>query len=85
MVLNYYALVNNCKVSVEEVHPYAEENKRQVPVMELGVPKEITLAEYDSNTKQFITAHRLKDYRRRTFTLVMLPDVHLPIDDLLEV
>lgn len=35
----------------------------------------ITLAEYDVDTKNAITAHHIKDYRRRKFNLIMLPRV----------
>ena len=43
----------------------------------------ITLAQYDPATKDFVTAHRLKDYRRKQFNLLLLPEFTLPIDDLL--
>lgn len=40
----------------------------------------ITLAEQDSRSKDFITAHDLRDYRRTTFNMVLLPNVDLPYD-----
>lgn len=46
--------------------------------------KEITLAEYDVDTKDAITAHHLKDYRRRRFNLVLLPKIDVPFDRMLE-
>ena len=44
----------------------------------------ITLAEFDPVSKDAITAHRLRDYRRKTFNLTLLPDVHILLDEILE-
>lgn len=46
--------------------------------------KDITLAEYDRNTKDVLTAHRMKDYRRKTFNLILLPKVDIMFDAILE-
>ena len=46
--------------------------------------KLITLAQYDRNTKELLTAHRMKDYRRKRFNLVLLPDVDILFDRVLE-
>lgn len=46
--------------------------------------KLITLAEYDVDTKDAITAHHLKDYRRKTSNLVFLPNVNILFDRILE-
>lgn len=46
--------------------------------------KPITLAEYDRNTKDIITAHRMKDYRRKRFNFVLLPEITTLFDKLLE-
>ena len=32
-----------------------------------------------------ITAHRIADYRRRHFSLVLLPDVHTVLEEMLNV
>lgn len=44
----------------------------------------ITLAEYDPVSKDAITAHHLKDYRHKTFTLMLLPKVEVMFDSILE-
>ena len=41
----------------------------------LSDAKELTLAQYDVVSKNAITAHNLKDYRRKNFNLVLLPKV----------
>ena len=46
--------------------------------------KEITLAEYDVDTKDAITAHHLKDYRRKRFNLILLPKIDTWFDRVLE-
>lgn len=40
----------------------------------------ITIASQDSRSKNFITAHDLRDYRRTEFNMVLLPRVELPYD-----
>jgi len=50
----------------------------------LSDAKLITLAEHDVDTKDAITAHRLKDYRRKHFNLVLLPNVNIIFDRILE-
>lgn len=44
----------------------------------------VTLAEYDVDTKDAITAHHLKDYRRKRFNLMLLPKFHTMFDSMLE-
>lgn len=83
MVLKYYALVNNYIVDVEPFKPYTPKVAKSTPDLVVNDVKPITLAEFNPVTSSLITAHKLKDYRRRNFTLTLLPDVHLPIDDLL--
>ena len=46
--------------------------------------KVVTLAEFDVNTKNAITAHHLRDYRRKTFHLALLPKVDIMLDKVLE-
>lgn len=46
--------------------------------------RDITLAQYEPMTKNHITAHRIKDYRRKTFNLVLLPEVNILFDKFLE-
>ena len=41
----------------------------------LNDAKPITLAQYDPVSMNAITAHNLKDYRRKNFNLVLLPKV----------
>ena len=41
----------------------------------LSDAKVLTLAQYDVDSKNAITAHNLKDYRRKNFNLVLLPKV----------
>ena len=44
----------------------------------------VTLVEYDTSTKDAITAHRIKDYRRKRFNLRLLPKVNILFDHVLE-
>ena len=50
----------------------------------LADAKEITLAEFDVKTKDAITAHHLKDYRRKRFNLILLPKIDILFDNVLE-
>lgn len=50
----------------------------------LADAKDVTLAEFDVNTKNAITAHHLKDYRRKSFYLALLPKIDILFDRMLE-
>lgn len=72
-----------------DVTPVLEVQKESVETIFKGKPiledaVEITLAEYDVDTKDAITAHHLKDYRRRVFNLKLLPKIDLLFDHILE-
>ena len=53
--------------------PYEDVNKGR-PLVKDAI--EITLAEYNLDTKDMITAHHLKDYRQRTFRLAILRSLY---------
>lgn len=61
--------------------PYEDVNKGR-PLVKDAI--EITLAEYNLDTKDMITAHHLKDYRQRTFRLALLPKCDILFDEILE-
>lgn len=73
--LNTYAKQPVVTQSPEEVYA-------GYPLIEDAKP--ITLAEYDRNTKDVITAHHMKDYRRKQFNLILLPKVDIFFDLILE-
>lgn len=50
----------------------------------LSDAKQVTLAEFNLDSKNAITAHHLKDYRRKQFNLVLLPKIDILFDKLLE-
>lgn len=81
--LGYYAQLYN------DVTPVLQEQKESVETIFKGKPilndaVEVTLAEYDVDTKDAITAHHLKDYRRKVFNLKLLPKINLLFDRVLE-
>lgn len=82
MALEYYKYVNNYAVSPPKKVEPKEESK--VLELHLGEVKDITLAQYNPATKDIITAHNLKDYRRKTFTLLLLPKADIVFDRVLE-
>lgn len=78
-VLDGYRFVNNYGLLFESYKPYIPPvaAKRQYVVPEV-IP--VTIAELDPRSKDHITAHDLRDYRRTSFNLVMLPAVTLSYD-----
>ena len=61
--------------------PYRETPRTEEPVFRMPTAKEVTLAEYDVSSQGTVTAHKLKDYRRKSFSLVLLPNVRTLLDD----
>ena len=82
MALEYYAYVNN--YIVQPPTPPKKVEEPNVLSLKMSTAKEITLAQYNPVTKDIITAHNLKDYRRKVFTLLLLPDADIIFDKVLE-
>ena len=61
--------------------PYTPPKQEGPPVFRMSNARNITLAEYDPSSQGTITAHRIKDYRRRSYSLTLLPNIHTVLDD----
>ena len=83
MSLEYYSLIHPVEtIKQPKVIELPEQITSGMPLLEDAV--NITLAQFDVETKDFITAHRLKDYRRKQYTMSLLPEVPVMFDQLLE-
>lgn len=78
----YLQFMPNVVVKQPTVVRQPEETSVGLPIVPDAV--DVTLAEYDVTTKNAITAHKLKDYRRKKFNLVLLPKIDILFDKLLE-
>lgn len=85
MGMKYFGLLTGRKLDIETPKPYFEAKPNTSKVFLIPTAKDITLAEYNAASSDAITAHRLSDYRRRRFSLVLLPNVHIVLEDLLNV
>lgn len=85
MAMKYYKLVGAWRVGIEPpmVQPKPPKPARQQRMFQLSTAKELTLAEYNPVSREAITAHHIADYRRRHFSLTLLPDAHVVLEDLL--
>lgn len=68
----------------EQKHvPYQPKEVENSAGFQLPTAKTITLAEYSPASQGAITAHRIRDYRRRSFSLVLLPNIEVAMDKFL--
>lgn len=81
-ISKYSRLLNTTLVKQPTVVKSPEEVFAGKPI--LNDAKDITLAQYSVDTKDAITAHNLKDYRRKRFNLILLPKIDIPFDRILE-
>ena len=81
-ISKYLDLLPKVDVLQPKVVKQPEDVSVGLPLLDDAV--EVTLAEYDVSTKNMITAHRLSDYRRKQFNLVLIPKVETLFDKLLE-
>lgn len=81
MSLELYRYINSTGVLAREL-PKKAIIPESVP-LQIDA-KEITLSEYDPYTRDLITAHKISDYRRKSFSLNLLPKIHTIYDTLLE-
>lgn len=79
--LDRYSVINNYVCESAKVEVFKPPEKDAIKI--LSDVKTITIAEITPASRDLITAHKLKDYRRKTFSLLLLPDIDLPIDSLL--
>ena len=78
-ILKKYAIITNYGINYKPYRPYAPpEQKQRKYVAPRAIP--ITLADADVRSCDFIVAHDLRDYRRVSFNLVLLPRVNLDYD-----
>ena len=61
-------------------HPYEPPEVETSKSFQLPTAKNVTLAEFDPSAQGLITAHRIRDYRRKHFTLVLLPQIGIEAD-----
>lgn len=80
-ILDRYAIIHCARVKVEPVKIYEKPKPEGLPI--LGDVRPITIAEISPVSMGSITAHRLKDYRHKSFSLMLLPEVHIMLDELL--
>ena len=77
-ILDKYSAIHNYALHEASVPVYTPPERTEVKI--LTDIKPITVAEISPVSRDLITAHRLKDYRRKTFSLLLLPDIELLID-----
>ena len=81
--MEYFSQIHNFTTPViPNVKPPVEEVFVGLPILNDAV--NVTLAEYDVTMKNAITAHHLKDYRRKVFNLKLLPKINLLFDEVLK-
>lgn len=81
-ILDNYSAIHNYSLNLVPVKSYEQTKPQAVTV--LSDIKEVTIAEIHPLVREQITAHKLKDYRRKTFSLMLLPDVEITLDKFLE-
>lgn len=84
MGMRYFGVLTGLKLDIENHTPYTGVKPSASKAFLIPTAKEVTLAEYNAASGDAITAHRLADYRRRKFSLVLLPDVHILLERLLD-
>ena len=83
-ILDYYSIVHPVEI-IRQSKPYTPPEVSTVKGHKLlDNAKTITLAHEDPDTKDYITAHKIKDYRRRRYLITLLPNTSVLYDTLLE-
>lgn len=85
MGMRYFSVLTGKHLGIYTPKPLPGKRPGTEKAFLMPTAKEITLAEYNEASSGAITAHRLSDYRRRKFSLVLLPNIHIPWEDLIAV
>ena len=82
-ILDYYKYVHS---ACEIIPPHIPVAPEELCIGKVLVPdvKSITLAQYDPDTKNYITAHKISDYRKNKFSVRLLPKVNPLFNKVLE-
>ena len=83
MAMKYFSLLAGIKLDLSQPQPYVEKKPGASKVFQMPKAKEVTLAEYNPVSRDAITAHHLSDYRHKRFSLILLPNIHVVLEDLL--
>lgn len=81
-LLSKYQYVTNREVNIEPKQYKKNRVRKPTPII-IKSESPVILAQYTEGVGEYITAHQLKDYRKRVFTLHLLPDVHILYSDFL--
>lgn len=79
----YSALIFPIKEAPRRSTLGSEELEKLVPVVLEDNKKDITLAEAEVASKGFIKVHRIKDYRRKDSSILLIPNVKTRLDFLI--
>lgn len=80
-ILDRYSVIHSSCVTLTKTKVYTKPKPEAVHV--LGDVKPVTIAEINPASMGSITAHRLMDYRHKNFSLMLLPNVYIMLDELL--
>ncbi len=69
---------------VQQAPPMKTVDEKQESIPIPMDAKLITLAQYDRMSKSVITAHNLAEYRKKRFSLMLLPEIDIWFDRLIE-
>lgn len=82
MAIRYFELLTRTRLDIEETKQYKDTVKGSHKDFQMPSAKSITLSEFNTVSCDAITAHRIADYRKRRFSLVLLPSIHIVMDDI---
>lgn len=82
-IMTYFSLLTQLHVDIVKPVLVPDKDKSAPKAFLLPTAKDITLAEYDPSSSDAITAHHLSDYRRRKFSLTLLPSIVCIMDDMI--
>lgn len=84
MGMRDFSILTGMRIDIKPVSPYTEPVRGSSLTFHMPTAKEVTLAELHPESMDAVTAHRLSDYRHRRFSLVLLPNVHVAIEEMWE-
>ena len=84
MAMEYFGLLTGMRVDIEKPTLLPRLQSKSTRAFLVPTAKEITLANIDPVSRDAVTAHKLADFRRRKFSLILLPTVFCVMDVMLE-
>lgn len=84
MGMIYFGALTGMRLRIDMPIPYTAPPENTHKLFQIPPARPVTIAELAPECQGMLTAHHLRDYRHRRFSLILLPNIQLPLEGLID-